>query len=174
MGEENYKQEKELLDAIITSMGEGLLVVGLDYKIRLVNPKAEEFLGLTKAEVIDKLWAEVVIAYEGDLEIPFEKRTSILVLTTGETIITKPEANHFYKTSSGRFFPVASVTAPIKSQGKILGAVKVFRDATYEKESKSQIEEKVKELEKLNKLMVGRELKMVELKEKLSAKGGKV
>ncbi len=168
------QNKPELLEAIITSIGEGLLVVGLDYKIQLVNPKAEELLGSNKAEAIGKPWAEVVIAYENEKEIPFEKRTSILVLTTGQTIITKPEANHFYKTSGGKFFPVASVTAPIRSQGKILGAVKVFRDATYEKESKRQIEEKVKELEKLNKLMIDRELKMIELKKKLSAKSRKV
>lgn len=165
--EELLKEEKDLLKAIVTSMAEGLLVVTRDYNIRLINPAAESMLGTNHEDALGKPWADVVIAYEGDKEIPFESRTSILVLNTGRTIITKPEDNHYYKTKFGKYFPVASVTAPIKSGDEIIGAVKVFRDASNEKRAKKEVEEKVRKLERLNKLMVGRELKMVELKKRL-------
>ncbi len=167
--QEELREEKDLLNAIISSMGEGLLVVKNDYKIQLINPAAEKILEVNSVDVVGRPWADVVLAYEGDNEIPFEERTSIIVLKTGKVLVTRPEDNHFYKTMSGRMFPVASVTAPIKSDGSITGAVKVFRDATNEKESKREIEDKIKELERLNKLMVGRELKMIELKRRLSA-----
>ena len=134
----HLKEVHDLLQAIITSMGEGLLVVGLDYKIQLMNPAAEMLLNFVSAKAIGKPWTEVVTAYEGDKEIEFERRTSILVLKTGRTIVTKPEANHFYKTVSGRFFPIASITAPIRSGNNIIGAVKVFRDASYEKDLKKK------------------------------------
>ncbi len=52
---------------------------------------------------------------------------------------------------------------------KYYGRVWYFRDITQSKKDAEILKEKVSELEKMNKLMVGRELKMVELKEELAA-----
>lgn len=146
MIEQQLREEKDLLEAIISSMGEGLLVVGLDYKITMVNPAAEKILGFVRTEAVGQPWAEVVVAYKDGEPIPFANRTSIVVLNTGMTVITSLTENHYYKTKAGRYFPVTSVTAPIKSGGKIIGAVKVFRDATPEEESQAKVESKVKAL----------------------------
>jgi small-conductance mechanosensitive channel len=70
---------------------------------------------------------------------------------------------------------------PIKdSSGRITNAVIQHNDITEEEKAKEEVSEKVDELEKLGKFSVGRELKMVELKnrireleQKLAEKEGK-
>jgi hypothetical protein len=56
---------------------------------------------------------------------------------------------------------------PQKLREEVLGRVWNFRDVTQRVQSEQALKEKMDELERMNKLMVGRELKMVELKEEL-------
>ncbi|MFC1727720.1 ATP-binding protein [Patescibacteria group bacterium] len=153
--EESLKEERDRIRQIVASMGEGLLLVDKDFKIALMNPTAEKLLETTKKEAIGQPWSEFVTAYKGKKIIPFEKRTSIMVLKSGKSLITKIGDDHYYKTKSDKMFPVASVTAPLKRDGEVVGAVKVFRDATEEKESKDLIEKKVKE--RTNELKVAKD-----------------
>ena len=62
----------------------------------------------------------------------------------------------------------------ISESGEKLGVVATFRNVTDVKEGEhkieaafSQLKEKATDLEKLNRLMVDRELKMIELKEEI-------
>lgn len=48
------------------------------------------------------------------------------------------------------------------------GYLVMINDVTHDKDSQIILQEKFKEIEKVNKLMIGRELKMIELKDKLS------
>jgi SMC interacting uncharacterized protein involved in chromosome segregation len=45
--------------------------------------------------------------------------------------------------------------------------VTIFEDITSRKKAEKEIEEKMEEIQKMNDVMIGRELKMVELKEEL-------
>ena len=60
------------------------------------------------------------------------------------------------------------IGTPIKDQeGNVLGDLVMISEVTELKKIEYQLKEKVEELEKLNKLMIGRELKMSEMKEEL-------
>ena len=143
--QEELKKERDTVNLIVGSMGEGLLMIGKEFKIQLINLKAQSILGVDEKDVIGKVWADVVRAYIGETEIPFEKRTSVQVLKTGASLVTELDDNHYYLTPLGKKFPVTSVTTPIISKEEVTGVVKVFRDASIEKESKRVIEETVKE-----------------------------
>ncbi|OGK37655.1 hypothetical protein A3F60_01135 [Candidatus Roizmanbacteria bacterium RIFCSPHIGHO2_12_FULL_39_8] len=132
--EEELREEKELTHAIVASMGEGVLVLDTDYDIKLINPQAEKLLETTAKEAVGQKWAEFVKAYVGDQEITFDKRSSVKTLASGEIKITSIGDDHYYFTRSGRKFPIVAITAPLKREGKVVGVVKVFRDATHEKE----------------------------------------
>lgn len=58
---------------------------------------------------------------------------------------------------------------PIKNnKNKVTQLLGVIQDISNQKRNEIQLREKIQEMEKLNKLMIGRELKMVELKQKIN------
>jgi len=142
--ENKLKTQHDKSQILINSMGEGLLVIDTGYKITTINPVAEKLLETTAAKAIGKNWSEFVKTTKGDSVTPLEERTFAQVLQSGSTIITALDDDHYYLTPSGKKFPITSITAPIIDNEKIVGAIKVFRDATPEKEEKGIIEETVK------------------------------
>jgi len=144
--EEELRKERDQANLIISSMGEGLLVIDGEYKIVLMNLRAEKLLETSLHEAHGMKWSDIVKAYDKDKIIPFDNRVSVKVLKTGKAYVTKIDDNHYYKTNSGKKFSVASITAPLFGENEeIVGAVKVFRDATTEKDAKALIEAKVLE-----------------------------
>lgn len=131
---EQLKEEYDIAKAIVASMGEGLLVLDTEYKIKLINPEAEKLLETTAKEAVGQKWAEFGKAYIGDTPIPFDKRSAVISLQKGQTKITRIADDHYYVTRSGKKFPVVAITAPLVHDDKVIGIVKVFRDATHEKD----------------------------------------
>jgi polyhydroxyalkanoate synthesis regulator phasin len=64
--------------------------------------------------------------------------------------------------------------ASIFENGKFIGIDGVVINITKTKEAEEKLNEKLKELRIINNLMVGRELKMVELKRKIQALEGQI
>lgn len=59
--------------------------------------------------------------------------------------------------------------AILDKKKNIIYFISIHNDLTRQKRSEDALQEKIEELEKLNRLMVGRELKMIELKEENAA-----
>lgn len=141
--EQILKSERDRIQQIVSSMGEGLLVVDTQKRVTMLNPVAEELLELKGKVVMGKSWSELVKTLKGDQEVPLTERSFAQVVSEKKPIITNLEDNHYYLTHSGRKFPIVSITAPLISGGKLIGAVKVFRDATVDKEAKQNVERQV-------------------------------
>lgn len=141
--EATLKKEHDRLNLIISSMGEGLLVIDKDYKITMINPIAQNLLEVKAEDVIGKKWSEITTTLKNHSETPVEERSFSKAVKEGETTITNLDDNHWYKTKAGQTFPIISITVPLKVEGKIVGAVKVFRDATQERQSRELIEKEV-------------------------------
>jgi len=60
------------------------------------------------------------------------------------------------------------------NNGKIIGILVTYEDRTEQKNSEEMIKTKLKEIEKMNKLMIGRELKMIELKTEIKKLKGEI
>ena len=143
--EDQLKHERDQINLIISSMGEGLLVVDKDRKITMINPAAEKLLDISKQDALSRDWSEIVSTLKDTEKTPTAERSFAKTLATGKVIITHLDDDHYYLTRAGRKFPIVSITAPLKEKKRVIGAVKVFRDATPEKESKRIIKEKVRE-----------------------------
>ena len=57
---------------------------------------------------------------------------------------------------------------PIKENGEVVAAIQIITDISERKKMENKLQEHVSELERFNKFSVGRELKMVELKQEIN------
>ena len=130
-------------DAILASVGDGLVVTDKEGKITLVNQAFESLTGWQKTEVIGKLFANIIPREdERGNKIPFDQRVLEQVVQGKVALIpTIPISNSsvivlpssYFVRKDGERFPVTGVASPIHIDGEIVGAVEVFRDITQEK-----------------------------------------
>ncbi len=79
------------------------------------------------------------------------------------------------RSASGEIIPTTLNASALRdADGKVIGAIGILRDMrTYEKvvqdlqESKSELQEKILDLEKFEEVVVGRELKMIALEKEV-------
>jgi PAS domain S-box-containing protein len=127
----NLKEERDKSQAIISSMGEGLLVVDKNYKIILMNKKAEELLETSIDKAIGKSWQGMVAVFKKEQELaerPIEE-----TFKTGKTVVVGLEDDIYYKLPSGKKFPVEIITTSLGSEENVTAGIIVFRDITNEK-----------------------------------------
>lgn len=133
---ENLKREKDLAQGIVGTMGEGLLVIDENKRIVIMNRAAEEMLGIKPGDGIARDWTEVVKAYgEDGKELLLHDRSFMEVLESGKQVVTELKDGHYYKDRHGRLFPIMSVTSYLPG----VGVIKVFRDATLEKQEELRL-----------------------------------
>jgi len=138
---EDLQTEKEELarakvkdDALLESIGEGVIATDNNGKIILMNPAAETMLGWKLDEAVGKLLAETVPAEDTEgKRIPGEARPLSVALTTSDAVTTV-HPDHYYVRKNGTRFPVAVTVTPIRLDGKTVGAIEVFHDVSAEKE----------------------------------------
>ena len=123
-------------EAILLSIGEGLLVTDEQGTIILINKIAEKLLGRKSAEVVGKAIFELILS--GDqkgVAIPPEKHPVSRALSAGLTTISiATDSTYYYMRKDKTKFPVAITVTPVMLLGKVIGTIEVFRDITKEKE----------------------------------------
>lgn len=123
-------------EAMLASIGDGLVAVDQEGTILMINRTAEGLLGAKNAGFIGKKAYDAFSMYDvkGNI-ILSEERPIQIALTTGKPIITTTATTtHFYEKKDGTKFPVAITITPVILNKKITGAIEIFRDITKEKE----------------------------------------
>lgn len=159
---EKTEQDIKFYNEMIKNMAEGVYIVGLkDVLIKYTNPKFDKMFGYKEGEMIGK-HASIVNAPTKKDPIKTAEEIMAIIRKTGEW---HGEVENIKKDGTP-FWSYANVSVFTHPHyGEVLMAV--HSDISERKEIEKKLKEKVEELEKINKLMVGRELKMVELKEKI-------
>lgn len=120
-------------EAILLSVGDGLIATDEKGNITLINKTAETLLGKKKEEIIGKVFSEIIaIEDEDGVSVPLEKRPASMALAGDTTTTTGPV--YYYVRPDKTKFPVAIMATPIVLDGKIIGTIEIFRDITKEKE----------------------------------------
>lgn len=158
---QSLEAQKKLIN-IINSSNDAIIAKNLDGTIDSWNKGAEKLYGYKASEVIGK---------NISLIIP-ENKNEELKIILGK--VAKGEEVNIIDTArlkkNGELIDVSLTISPIlDEQNKIVGASSIAHDITERIKIKNEIDEKLREQEKLNKLMVGRELKMIELKKEIEA-----
>lgn len=121
-------------EAILASIGDGLVVVDKEGKITYVNQSFEKMLGWSSKEVLGKRIVAVVPREDEKGEVvPFNERILNKVLR-GEVIVTDLTNPFYYIRKDQTRFPSSNIITPIILDGEIIGVVETFRDITKEKE----------------------------------------
>lgn len=130
MGEiEELQQKVKVNEAILMSVGDGLIVVNKSLKIVLINPVACQMLQWEAKDAVGLDFSDVVpAADESGKLIPKDERPILAVLKMGTTF-SNHTANFYIRKDNTRF-PAAITTAPIIYENSTLGAIITFRDIT--------------------------------------------
>lgn len=138
LANKNLQKEKTSIEkakaqdeAIMASLGEGMIAINKKGEIVAMNRTAEKITGLRTSEAIGSLITKLVHAvdFEGK-DIPDEERPILRVIATGKSF--EGEINLVGK--EGRITPVSVVVSPIVVNNELVGAASIFRDITKEKE----------------------------------------
>lgn len=158
---QSLEAQKKLIN-IINSSNDAIISKKLDGIIDSWNKGAEKLYGYKAHEIIGHNISQIV---------PEDKREELVNITNriaaGENI--KIIDTTRVKKDGSLIYVSLTVSPVFDEQNKVVGASSIAHDISERIKVKKEIEEKLAEQEKLNKLMVGRELKMMELKKEIQA-----
>jgi PAS domain S-box-containing protein len=131
---EKLAQDRAEDEALLSSIGEGIIATDKQSSIILINPQAVKILGGTVKDYIGKSLLETQPLWDekGQL-IDLENRPTFLALYQGVQTYTSPAHNYFMKNHKGHTIPVAITATPVYYKGELLGAIQILRDITEEK-----------------------------------------
>ncbi|HKY73940.1 MAG TPA: PAS domain S-box protein [Patescibacteria group bacterium] len=120
-------------EAILSSLGEAVVVTDNDRRLLFMNPAAERLTGWKQEELLGKVWtSEIVLQTEQKTEVPLEKRPLPMVLSGLKNQVRA--LNYSFVRRDGTSFPVDMIASQLSDANTTLGAVLVFRDIQKERE----------------------------------------
>jgi PAS domain S-box-containing protein len=129
--EESLAHEKAEDEALIESIGDGIVATDTEGRIALVNKSFEHMLGWSEKEVLGKKTFDVFkIQDEDGNDLNERERPIALAITNKE----RSETTYYIVRKDGTKFPALIVANPISLENETIGAIKVFHDMTEEKE----------------------------------------
>ncbi len=161
---EDLKKERDVAKSYLKIAS--TIIVALDSKgiVKFVNKKGCETLRYGEDELLGKNWI--------DLAIPKQERALVKrffggVMRGEMKFIENTENSIVAKNGETRL--IAWHNSPIREKGKIVGTLSSGEDITARKMAENALKSEKDELEKFNKMMIDRELRMAELKKEVNS-----
>jgi PAS domain S-box-containing protein len=159
---------ERFVTSVLESIGEGVVVVGKDFKILSANKGYLRRVGKGLGEVVGSRCYEISHKIDRPCYENGEICTVKGVFETGR----KQSSLHTHYDKDGNAMYVMTNSYPITdASGEVVAAVETLFDVTEKVGLERDLEKRVKELEEFYEMAVGRELKMIELKEEISRLG---
>jgi PAS domain S-box-containing protein len=156
-------------ESLIENAPDPVFVSDLEGKIVQANEAVSELLGFRRDEVLEQSLSRFIS--------PEETRefTAALREVVERGVTRNARLNP--RTATGEVIPTSLNASALRdADGKVIGAIGVLRDMrAYEQvlrdleQSKSELQEKILDLEKFEEVVVGRELKMISLEKELES-----
>jgi PAS domain S-box-containing protein len=135
-----------LLQSVLDSMTEGLVVADERGKFIIWNPAAERIVGLGAANVPPEEWTKHYGVFMDDMVTPFPTGRSPLVLALGGTASSAVQFVRNPELERGVWIELSA--SPLRDrQGNVRGGVAAFRDITQRRLDEQKIRELNDELE---------------------------
>lgn len=130
---EKMAQGRALDEAILSSVGNGLVVTNEAGNVILTNEAALTLLEMKTEEVIGKNWSDVIcVSREDKTYLKKEELPFSIALKEKKTVLSVFPDLLFYESKKGKRFPVSITAAPVIKNEKLLGSVIIFREISRE------------------------------------------
>ena len=156
-------------ESLIKNAPDPVFVSDLEGKILQANDAVSQLLGFRPDEVVEQSLSRFIS--------PEETRefTAALREVVEKGVTRNARLNP--RSASGEVIPTTLNASALRDpEGRVIGAIGILRDMrAYEKvvrdleQSKSELQEKILDLEKFEEVVVGRELKMIALEKEIEA-----
>ena len=135
---EMLERERERLDVTLHSIGDGIIILDLNAKVKTINATAEELTGWKQHEAINKSLDQIFKIIDKKtgniIDSPFR-----ITIETGIKHGLKKDTILVSKTGEERF--ISASCSPIKEKNNnIIGVILVFRDVTRIRKTEEQLE----------------------------------
>jgi len=156
-------------ESLIKNAPDPVFVTDLEGKIILANDAVSQLLGFRTDEVVEQSVSRFIS--------PEETRQFTAALREVVEKGVSRNASLNPRSASGELIPTTLNASALRDpEGSVIGAIGILRDMrAYEKvvrdleQSKSELQEKILDLEKFEEVVVGRELKMIALEKEIEA-----
>ena len=154
------KISEERFQSVLDAAEDGIFTLDLKGNFTSGNRKAEEICGYKKEELIGKSILTLL-----------SKESVPAILKIFNDIVSKKSLSYQFETEikrkDGNLVPLEVKGSVVREGDRVVGVLGIARDVSERKRVLEELKKKNKELEQFNKLAVGRELKMIELKKEL-------
>src|SRR5438876_138474 len=156
-------------ESLIENAPDPVFVTDLEGKILQANEAVSQLLGFRKDEVVEQSLSRFISAEET------REFTAALREVVERGVTRNARLNP--RSASGEVIPTTLNASALRDpDGKVIGAIGILRDMrAYEQvvrdleKSKTELQEKILDLEKFEEVVVGREIKMIALEKALDS-----
>jgi len=158
--EEALRESEEKFRTITEQVSELIFLTDAQGKITYVSPAAMEIFGYLPEEMLNQPF----INYLSDEAIPKAMASFQHTIATGAPsfnieLLMKHKNNQQF---------IGELIGQRYIRDNVIGTIGVIRDISKRKQAEDQLKEKMTEMERFNKVMVGRETRMIELKQEIN------
>lgn len=162
---QKVEESEGFLHSILEAIGEGVVVVDRELNVISANKAFLDMAGMTLDDVQGKRCYKVSHGRDVPCYEAGEVCTVRGVFETGRRV----SALHTHVTKEGGQIFVQTHAYPITDNaGRVMAAVETIADVTERVKLEKDLEKRVKELEEFYEMAVGRELRMIELKDEIA------
>jgi PAS domain S-box-containing protein len=159
---EAYKRSEARLQLQFDSMPLACITIGRNFKIQTWNPAAVRIFGYTATEAVGAPVIDLIVPEDMRPELNALLRT----LLEGKEMVRNVNDN---ATKDGRRIICEWTNTPLLDpDGSRQGLLCMVEDITLRRQAEEGLKRKTVELEAFNKAMIGREKRLIELKEELN------
>ncbi|HPT88579.1 MAG TPA: PAS domain S-box protein [Bacillota bacterium] len=136
--EEALQAQNERLAVTLRSIGDGVIATDIQGNVVLINPVAERLTGWNQEEALGKHLSQIFHIVNDHTQEPCENPIKNILdngqsvgLTKNTVLVSRNQKDRYYISSNG---------SPIRdTQGKIIGAVLVFRDISERRRAEEEM-----------------------------------
>jgi len=128
------RERQEQLNAILSSMAEGLIAIDNERKVILMNQAAGILLRTAPQEAAGQDIRQILTVHRDGQELAYNDLPVEKAIAERDIISIGLLDNLSVKAKNGRLFPMAMTIAPLLAKGEVSGAIILFRDITKDRE----------------------------------------